>query len=243
MGKEQLMPFFFFLVFLLISSTITASSSSFSSPSTYCQKHPDCKCSADFKQVKCTFNSSSSTYTSTLDFIDTRVLKLDVSHSNLTNLVFGDVSLNIDTLILTDNRLAIIHEKMFARLPHLKYLDLSMNEIKAINDESVFDSQNVLEHLNLSQAFTNEHKMWRDLCGLINLRVLDVSYADLSEFTLECWKKTDGKLVSFYARHARNVEATILKWLPYLGECFFLLRFKNLGVGALKLVENYGCFG
>jgi len=162
------------------------------------------------------------------------VLKLDVSHSNLTNLVFGDVSLNIDTLILADNRLEIVHEKMFARLPHLKHLDMSVNKIKVANDEMVFEAQNVLEHLNLSQAFTNEHKMWRDLCGLINLRVLDVSYADLSEFTLECWGKTDGKVASFYARHARNVEATIRNWMPYLGELLFLLLFwSSLNLGLI----------
>ena len=224
MSKEPLL--FSLLSLILISSTATQTITitTASSSSTYCQKHADCTCSPDFRQVKCTFNSSSPSYTSTLDFIDTRVLKLDVSHSNLTNLVFGDVSLNIDTLILADNKLAIIHEKMFARLPHLKYLDLSMNAIRAVNDETVFESQNVLEHLNLSRAFTNEHKMWRDLCGLKNLRVLDVSYADLSEFTLECWGKTDGRLVSFYARYARNVEATIRNWLPNLGEhsLFFL---------------------
>lgn len=201
------------LSFLLLLLSSSISLTTCLTP-TYCQSHSKCICTDDSKEIKCKFDST----TVTADFIDTRTLKLDLSQNNLTNVVFGDVSLNLDTLSLSDNRIQIIHDNMFARLPHLKHLDLSLNRIDTVNDESVFEVLNVLEYLNLSRAFVQDYKMHRDMCNLFNLRTLDVSHADLSEFNLQCWGETSGKMVNFYARFSRNVEASIKNWLPFLGE-------------------------
>ena len=149
---------------------------------TFCKSHTSCQC-PDPRELKCRFNSS----TLSVDFIDTDVLKIDFSSNSLTNFVFGDNTLNVKTLILSDNRIAIVHEKMFNRMPHLEHLDLSRNSIEAIKDTTVFDALSMLRVLNLSRAFVDDYTMNRDLCELYLLRELDVSYANMADFTLECW--------------------------------------------------------
>lgn len=196
--------------------------------SQFCAKY-NCWCPNPVEEIKCKLNST----TNEVDFIERDVQRLDLSDNSLQMIVWGDSVLNLHELILRNNNISVIHEKMFNKVPHLHFLDLSMNRISELK-EQYFTDLNVLEKLNLSRAFVPDYKINRELCELVGLKVLDLSYTDLDEFTLECWR-TSPHLVEIHLRYARNVEASSINWLPVIGNQS--LRLIDLTGSDIKKIE------
>lgn len=197
--------------------------------SKFCERF-NCDCPAPLDEIKCTLNSS----IRVVDFSESEVRRLDLSDNSLEAVNWGDTALNLQQLILRNNNLTVIREKMFVKVPHLHLLDLSINRIGELKEE-YFSYLNVLEKLNLSRAFATDYRLSRELCELVSLRSLDVSFLDLSEFTLDCWR-TSPHLVEIHARYARNVEASASNWLPVIG-ANSSLRLIDLSGSDLKRIE------
>lgn len=172
-------------------------------------------------RVRCRFDSS----VRSVDFLDPSVSILDFSDSSsLEYVTFGDVGLNINQLILRNSTIRVIHEEAFVKLPHLHHLDLSRNKIDSFQ-EMAFSNVNVLASLNLSQSFVQGYKLTRELCELLGLEELDLSFANLDEFTLECWKSSH--LKRLYLRHGVQVEKNWQNWFPFIGSQLELLDLSN----------------
>lgn len=139
-----------------------------SEKSGFCAKY-NCECIDPIKEIKCSLNKT----TIEVEFLEINVNRLDLSDNSLEMLVWGDTALNLRELILRNNNISEIHEKMFANTPHLHYLDLSGNKISDFKEEYL-TSLNVLESLNLSNAFVQDFKLYRHLCELVNLKIVDL---------------------------------------------------------------------
>jgi Leucine-rich repeat (LRR) protein len=211
-----------FFIFCLLTATLTtdlALSASISTSKGFCEVYK-CYCPKPEEEIKCKFNNT----VKSVDFVDPSVEKVDFSGSSLERFVFGDTTLSIKSLILSYNSISEIHENAFDKLPHLQYLDLSNNQISLVQ-EVAFTSLNVLASLNLSRAFKADYKISRDICELINLKVLDLSYADLDDLTFECWKTAH--LVELYLSFTKNVEKSWQNWFPYIGTSLKLIDLSN----------------
>jgi hypothetical protein len=194
------------LVFLFVYCLFPISSTNQTS---FCQKYK-CDCQESPLNVKCSFNSS----VKSIELLDASINQLDLSDNFLeSSLVFGDTPLNLENLILRNNSITEIHENLFNKMPHLHYLDLSINKIERLQ-EIAFTSLNMLSYLNLSQSFSSDYKISRDICQLVNIKILDLSYSNLLEFDLECWKTP--RLVELYLRNTLNVESSWQKWFQYI---------------------------
>jgi hypothetical protein len=176
----------------------------------FCLKYK-CECPEPAREIRCQFNAPD---LKSIDFVDPSVSKIDFSDNNLEMFVFGDTTLNVNELILRNNSVRVIHENMFVKMPHLRRLDLSQNKISTLEMVSL-ESLNVLEYLNFSKSFSDDFQLTRELCKLYNLRVLDLSYANLESFRLECG--TIFLLVELYMRFTKNADKLYANWLPYIG--------------------------
>ena len=201
------------LLTLILSVAHTAPTSSATTSQAFCDTYK-CVCPNASREIKCRFNET----VITVDFEDRGVTTIDFSHNSLESFWFGDnTALNVQYLYINDNHLRVINLDFFKRLPHLKRLDLSQNKIDSL-DETAFEPLNVLEFLNMSQAYAANYRINRDLCELVNLKTLDLSYSDLDQFELACWRETKNeRLISLHLRHTTHVEKSISNWLPYVG--------------------------
>ena len=81
--------------------------------------------------------------------------------------------------------------KTLKNMPLLEALDISANKIENLQESSFLNLHN-LKMLNMSDSLKNGSNLDRQLCELIQIEVLDLSYLDLANFNLECWSKEKG---------------------------------------------------
>lgn len=137
------------------------------------------KCNLDRDVERVTFQEASET------------LSLDLSHNHLETVDFNTKFPSLKTLILKCNNIKEVSENHFQNLPNLQSLDLSINKIKSLNEMVFFKLPN-LKRLNFTKAFAKGFVFDRQLCELVGLEVLDVSYLDIANFNLKCWKNIQG---------------------------------------------------
>lgn len=208
----------------------TQQKSLFTSSSKFCQRY-NCECPDANREIKCRLNST----IREVDFRESDVQRLDLSDNSLEAITWGDTTLNLRELILRNNNLSVIHELMFAKVPHLHLLDLSSNRISELKEE-YFTNLNVLEKLNLSRAFAADYRMSTELCELVSLKIVDLSYLDLGELKLDCWR-TSPHLVEIHLRYTRNVDASAQNWLPIVLAANSTLRLIDLTGSDLKKID------
>lgn len=197
--------------------------------SPFCQRY-NCQCPNPVEEIKCSLNVS----IRGIDFDESDVSRLDLSNNWLEMIKWGDTPLNLKELSLRNNKISVIHDQMFTMVPHLRLLDLSMNQISELK-EQYFTNLNILEKLNLSNAFAPDYRLNRELCELVGLKILDISYLDLADFTLECWR-TSPHLVEIHLRYTRNVEISAINWLPIIGNSS--LRLIDFTGADLKKIDT-----
>lgn len=199
-----------YLLIIISSLFCEIYSYSLATSKSFCEYY-NCSCSNPDKEVRCKLDST----VTKIDFPYLTVSVADFSDSpSLEYFNFGDTGSNINKLILKNNSLRAIHEEAFIKLPHLHYLDLSINKIDTFQ-ELAFSNENVLNYLNLSKAFVDDYSITRELCELVGLEVLDLSYAKLDELTLVCWKTAHLKKI--YLRNTMFVDKSWQFWFPYIG--------------------------
>jgi hypothetical protein len=198
------------LLFISFSLFSEIYSFSLATSKVFCQYY-NCSCPNPDNEVKCKLDST----VSKIDFPYLTVSLVDFSDSSsLEYFSFGDTGSNINRLILRNSSLRAIHEEAFIKLPHLHYLDLSINKIDRFQ-ELAFSNVNVLTYLNLSKSFVDDYSITRELCELVSLEVLDLSYAKLDELSLVCWKTAHLKKI--YLRNTVFVDKSWQYWFPYIG--------------------------
>lgn len=186
----------------------------------------NCSC-ATSTELKCQFNSS----IKSVEFYDPSVLTIDFSDNSLETFQFGDAPLNVKNLILRNNSIRVINDALFDKMPHLFQLDLSQNKIDDFKETSL-QYLNVLNRLNLSNAFIGGYQMTRELCELVNLKVLDLSYLNLESFTLECWKSSH--VVELHLQHTLNADVSWPNWFPYIGNDLRLINLTNSSIKQIN---------
>ena len=179
------------------------------------------------EKITCRFNRS----TNSIDFINPHVYGADFSDSYLEQFVFGDTTLNLHRLNLKNNSIKKINENFSDKMPHLTDLDLSQNKIEFMQEDS-FRNLKSLEYFNFSNALSDKFHISRELCELINIRVLDLSFHDLSELQLGCWKN-EAHLEEIYLRNAKNVMKSWDNWFPYIGNRLKLIDLSGSDLTSL----------
>ncbi|XP_030077751.1 amphoterin-induced protein 1 [Microcaecilia unicolor] len=118
-------------------------------------------------------------------------VSLDLSHNSLKRLraEWAPVPLKrLQSLLLNHNKLIFISTDAFALVPHLKYLDLSSNEIKALG-ENLFSKLKELEVLLLyNNAIGQIDRTAFD--DMQNLQKLYLSQNQISRFPLQLVKES-----------------------------------------------------
>lgn len=197
----------------------------------FCLKYK-CICPDLSAGIKCKFPANMTS----VDFVAPSVTSLDFSGNSLEMFVFGDTTLNVNRLDLSSNRIKAINANMFSKMPHLHYLDMSMNRIGTVQSVA-FENLNSLEYLNLSRAFDPDSHFLvsNEIAALINLKVLDLSYADLEAFTMERAKAAH--LVELYLRYTKNTDTSSSYWMPFIGS---KLRVLDLTGSSVKYLDSAG---
>ena len=174
-----------------------------------------CDCSKS-KEIKCNLKNST-IKTVDVSLVNSNVVKLDLSDNYLENLVASSGQSKIRQLILRNNKIKVISENFFDKLPELNQLDLSSNLIESMKENAFINFNSTLLTLNLSNAFVPNYTISRELCELISLKVLDLSYANLEDLNFECWKDHMGELQELHLKFTLNVEKSWSKWYPFIG--------------------------
>lgn len=160
----------------------------------------ECICSN--QSLKCNFNNS----THQVIFIEsTNVTSLELTMNSLDTIVLPKKSTNLKELILRCNRFKSIPVDQFINVPQLATLDLSMNRIESLS-EITFQSVHQLRKINLSESLAPGFKLDRQLCELVSLEVIDLSYLDIGNFTLGCWKSIKRKKIKHIFTTHLNVK-------------------------------------
>ncbi len=120
------------------------------------------------------------------------VTTVEVRMSSIEQITFEKTALDLESLNLRCNRFKTLPDKQFENVPNLRSLDLSMNSIVSMS-EGVLQSLPRLERLNLSEAFDDSFAVGRQVCEAVSVKVLDLSYLDVANLTLGCWKNSEGK--------------------------------------------------
>ena len=175
----------------------------------FCLKYK-CICPEPQQAIKCSFPAAQRS----VDFTDPSVSTIDFSNNSLQMFVFGDTTLNVKRLILSRNRIQTIYENMFVKMPHLTHLDLAENQISSMQAVA-FQNLNLLEFLNVSRAFDSSFRLTNEFSSLVNLRVLDLSYANLEAFSLERFKVSH--LTELHMRYTQTADSSASNWLPFVG--------------------------
>lgn len=154
---------------------------------------------------------------------------LDLSHNHLETVNFNKKFPFLKTLSLKCNKIKSISESQFQNLAGLQSLDLSVNEIESLNEMVFMDLQN-LKRLNFSKAFAKGFVFDRQMCELVGLEILDISFVDIANFNLKCWKNIQGNLVEIHMKHTKNVESSWKNWFPHIGNKLKLLDLTDSGL-------------
>ncbi len=175
----------------------------------------NCSLIENNKSIKC--SNLNKTVTHIQIQLSTSVVDLDLSNNSLETLTFTSNTI-LNKLMLNNNKFKQINEHFFANLSSLNQLDLSHNCIEKMNEMTFETFHLSLISLNLSKAFVDSYVFTRELCELMSLKVVDLSYLNLNNFTLKCWSSSSpGQIEELYARNTRNIDKSWSEWLPFIG--------------------------
>jgi len=164
----------------------------------------NCNLIENNKSIKC--SNLNKTVTHIQIQLSTSVVDLDLSNNSLETLTFTSNTI-LNKLMLNNNKFKQINEHFFANLSSLNQLDLSHNCIEKMNEMTFETFHLSLISLNLSKAFVDSYVFTRELCELMSLKVVDLSYLNLNNFTLKCWSSSSpGQIEELYARNTRNID-------------------------------------
>lgn len=151
-------------------------------------------CSCDQSILTCNFDNT----TAHAKFVETaNITELVMKMAAIKQLTFQRTELRLRALSVRCNKFESVPRDQFEKVPNLVSLDLSMNYIKDLSEET-FTPLQKLEHLNLSQAIEVGLKLDRQLCELVSLKVIDLGYLDLENLNMECWKNIRGLLRTMF---------------------------------------------
>jgi Leucine-rich repeat (LRR) protein len=185
------------------------------------------KCICNATTIRdCHFNKS----VASIDFLEPGIRVVDLSGHGLSKFFFGDTTLSVEVLSLSNNKIETIQDEFFIHMPHLHALDLSNNRINSL-PEITFQNTNTLRKINMSRAFIDKYEFSRELCELISLQIIDLSYLNLEYFTLECWHGNSAiHIHELHLSNTKNADKSSFNWLPYIGEYLRFIDLTNAGI-------------
>lgn len=185
--------------------------------------------------IKC--NNLNKTITNIQIQLSPSVVDLDLSNNSLELLTFTSNTI-LNKLMLNNNKFKQINEHFFANLSSLNQLDLSYNRIEKMNEMTFETFHTSLVSLNLSKAFVDSYVFTRELCELMSLKVVDLSYLNLNNFTLKCWSSSSGEIEELYARNTRNIDKSWSEWLPFIGKKLKRIDLTNSNLKTIDAALN-----
>jgi len=151
-----------------------------------CQ-NKQCEC-IETGVISCRFNNLT-TSVRYLPVID--ITGVEVRMSSLEQISFEKSTPRLQSLNLRCNNFKNVPDKQFENVPNLQSLDLSMNYIERMSEVTLHSLQK-LERLNLSEAFASGFVLGRQICEAVSVKVLDLSFLNVANLSLGCWKNNPG---------------------------------------------------